>query len=73
MDESIKTIRVVFMDDSSFTICAVTIRAVGWYTVFGKLILYTIRGGRRRTVAEFENALVVAVMDTACEVGKAVE
>lgn len=68
MDESIKTIRVVFVGGASFTI-----RAVGWYTVFGKLTLYTIRGGRRRTVAEFENALVVAVIDTACEVGKAVE
>lgn len=68
MDETIKIIRVVLAGGESHAI-----RAAGWYTVFGKLTLYTIRGGRRRTVAEFASGFVVSVIETACEIGKAAE
>lgn len=49
------------------------IRAVGWYTMFGRLTLYTVNDGRRTIVAEFDSRSVLAVVDTTAEPGKAPE
>ena len=68
MDDTIKIIRVLFISGISQRF-----RAAGWYRWAGQLTLYTIRAGKRRTVAEFDERTVTALWDIACESGKAAE